>query len=84
LLEGVTRGLVLRLAQEAQIPVAEAPLHRADLAAADELFITSTGREILPAASLDGRPVGKGAPGPVTRKLHEAFRRLADAAARGG
>jgi len=84
LLEGVTRGLVLRLAHQEGIPVAEAPLHRADLASADELFVTSTGREILPAASLDGRAVGGGRPGPVTQQLHAAFRRLADAAARGG
>lgn len=83
ILEGVTRGLVLRLAREEGLKAEEAPLHRADLAAADELFITSTGREILPAATLDGRKVGPGKPGPVTRRLHAAFRRLADAAARG-
>jgi branched-chain amino acid aminotransferase len=77
ILAGVTRGLVLRLAAEQQLPVIERRLAPADLAAADELFITSTAREILPVVRLDGAPVGAGSPGEVTFRLHQAFRKLA-------
>jgi branched-chain amino acid aminotransferase len=57
--------------------VAERRLTPADLAAADEIFITSTMREILPVVRLDGSAVGAGTPGPVTFLLHKAFRKLA-------
>lgn len=77
ILEGVTRGLVLRLAREEGVPVEEVPLRPEDLEAADEVFITSTMREILPVVRLGGRAVGAGRPGPVTERLHRAFRRLA-------
>ncbi|HET9552232.1 MAG TPA: aminotransferase class IV [Anaeromyxobacteraceae bacterium] len=83
ILEGVTRGLVLALARQEGVPAAEAPVAEAELGAADEIFITSTAREILPATRLGELHVGDGRPGPVTRRLHAAFRRLADAAARG-
>lgn len=83
ILEGVTRGLVLRLARQAGVPVDEVGLRAAELAEAEELFITSTGREVLPATRLGDGAVGDGRPGPVTRVLHAAFRALADAAASG-
>jgi branched-chain amino acid aminotransferase len=82
ILEGVTRGVVLSLARREELAVEEAPLLAGDLARAEELFITSTGREILPATRLGDAVVGGGRPGPVTMALHAAFRRLADAAAR--
>jgi len=81
ILEGVTRGVVLALAREAALPVEERPLTAADLEAADELFITSTVREILAVTRLAAaragaaaRPVGDGQPGPVTFALHRKFR----------
>jgi branched-chain amino acid aminotransferase len=77
LLAGVTRSVVLRLAREAGLPVAEARLAPAALRAADECFITSTVREVLPVVRLDRAAIGDGRPGPVTRTLHAAFRRLA-------
>jgi branched-chain amino acid aminotransferase len=77
ILEGVTRGVVIRLAREAGVAVEETALTVAELEAATELFITSTAREILPVTRLGGRPVGDGRVGPVTRRLHDAFRRLA-------
>jgi len=83
ILEGVTRGAVLALSREAGLPVEEAPLAVADLRGADELFITSTAREILPVTRLGDRPVGAGRPGPLTERLHRAFRARADASARG-
>ncbi len=75
--EGVTRGVVLRLAREARVAVEEVALRPEDLEAADEVFITSTVREIVPVTRLGTRPVGSGRPGPTTRALHRAVRALA-------
>jgi branched-chain amino acid aminotransferase len=77
ILEGVTRGVALRLARAAAIPVEETPLRPEDLERADEVFITSTVREIVPVTVLGERRVGRGRPGPLTRHLHAAFRALA-------
>lgn len=77
ILEGVTRAVVLRLARAERLPVEEVPLRPEDLERADELFITSTVREILPVTRLGDRPVGSGRPGPLTYRLHQAFRRVA-------
>ena len=78
ILEGVTRGIVLALAREAGIAVAEVPIRPERLATAEEIFITSTAREILPVTALDGRPVGSGAVGALTTRLHRLFRDRAD------
>ncbi|MFO0584441.1 MAG: aminotransferase class IV [Anaeromyxobacter sp.] len=77
ILEGVTRGVVLALARTEGVPVEERRLAPEDLEGADEVFITSTAREILPVTRLGERAVGAGCPGPVTSALHRAFRRLA-------
>jgi branched-chain amino acid aminotransferase len=77
ILEGVTRAVVLRLAHAEGLPVDEVPQRPEDLERADELFITSTVREILPVTRLGDRPVGSGRPGPLTYRLHQAFRRIA-------
>ena len=77
ILEGVTRNFVFEVGASAGVPVREEPLRPADLAAADELFVTSTTREVLAVTRVDRRPVGDGRPGPVTRALAAQFRRLA-------
>jgi branched-chain amino acid aminotransferase len=77
ILEGVTRGVVLRLARRVGIPIDEAPLRPEDLEGADEVFITSTVREIVPVIRLGERAVGSGTPGAVTRRLHGEFRAMA-------
>ena len=84
ILAGVTRGLVLELARREGVAAEETPLAAAALAGMEELFITSTSREILPVTWLGEAAVGDGRPGPVTRRLHAAFRRVAEAVARGG
>ena len=78
LLEGVTRNFVFEVGDAAGVPVREAVLRRDDLAAADELFITSTTREVLGVTRVDGAAVGDGRVGPVTRILATEFRRLAE------
>ena len=81
-LPGVTRRVVLELAAGLALPVREEPVAVKDLLAADEVFITSTLKEVLPVATIDGRPVGAGKPGPVTLRLLAAIRAYAPAHAR--
>ncbi len=78
ILEGVTRGIVLGLARELGAPAREEPLRPRHLEEAEEIFVTSTAREVLPVTRLGGRPVGGGRPGPVTSRLHAAYRARAD------
>lgn len=73
ILPGITRGLILRLAHQAGIPVHEHVLKRDDLKHVSELFLTGTTSEILPIVHVDGRPVADGRPGPITRRLQEAY-----------
>ena len=73
LLAGVTRAFVLELAAKTGIRAFEETLLEADAADADEMFFTSTTREIVPVVRLDDRVVGSGKPGPVTRRLRAAF-----------
>ena len=72
---GVTRALVLELGREQGIPVVERPLPADALADADEAFLTSTTREVHPIATVDDHDVAN-APGPITKRLAEAFRDL--------
>ncbi len=83
LLAGITRGLVLELAREAGFPVTERRVAAEELGHARELWLTSSTREILPVTRLDGRPVGDGHPGPVWRRVREAFDRRKQALADG-
>jgi len=73
ILMGVTRAVVLRLAKEAGIRVLELPLNAGAFAQAEEVFITSSIREIVPVVRVDGVAVGDGRPGPVVRALRAAF-----------
>ncbi|MCG5508848.1 D-amino acid aminotransferase [Ectothiorhodospira lacustris] len=73
LLPGITRDLVLELAQDAGLPVMESAIPEQSLRAAEEIWLTSSTREILPVTRLDGRPVGAGVPGPVWRRLHGLY-----------
>lgn len=75
LLPGITRELVFEIGNSAGIAVREATLRDDDLFAADEMFLTSTTREILPIVDVDGRAIGTGRPGATTRRLHSEYRR---------
>lgn len=74
ILEGVTRGLTLSLAAELGIPVLEDAFDPGELLSADECFLTNSTSEIMPVTSVDGRTIGDGRPGPVTKRLHDAYR----------
>ncbi len=75
-LEGITRGVILQLAAEADIPAAEARLTRYDVYTADECFLTGTGAELMPVVEVDGRHVADGRPGSITRRLTDEFHTL--------
>ncbi|MFH1266015.1 MAG: branched-chain-amino-acid transaminase [Planctomycetota bacterium] len=76
ILEGVTRAVVIELAEEAGIEVSEVSLTRHDVYIADECFLTGTAAEVISVVKVDGRAIGDGAPGPITRDLSQRFRRL--------
>ena len=77
LLPGITREFLFDVGSEAGISVREAVLKDADLLDADEAFLTSTTREVVPIVQVDDRRIGAGKPGPVTLALLDGFRRKA-------
>jgi branched-chain amino acid aminotransferase len=80
LLAGITREFLFEVGREAGITVREAVLKDPDLFGADEAFLTSTTREVVPIVRVDDKTIGAGVPGPITRTLLQAFRRCAHAA----
>ena len=75
LLAGITRAFVFDVGRACGVPVTEATLHDDDLFSADEMFLTSTTREIVPIVTVNDSQIGDGVPGPVTRRLLAEFRR---------
>jgi len=76
ILEGVTRDVVIELAEAIDLPFAERQLAPYDLYTADECFLTGTAAEIIPVVQIDQRPIGTGKPGPITERLLARFRAL--------
>jgi branched-chain amino acid aminotransferase len=77
LLEGVTRAFLFEIGREIGVDVREETLYPKDLETADEMFITSTTRELSPVVQVDDRTVGSGKPGSVTRTLLDRYRQKA-------
>ncbi|OGX06732.1 MAG: branched-chain-amino-acid transaminase [Omnitrophica bacterium RIFCSPLOWO2_12_FULL_50_11] len=75
-LRGITRQAIMDLALRNDIPCQERVLTRHDLFNADEVFLTGTAAEVVPVVKVDGRKIGTGKPGKMTRKLMSAFRDL--------
>ena len=78
IVEGITRRAVLELAGDMGITVSQGLFDVEEIRKADEMFLTSTTREVVPIARVDSKPVGNGLPGPVTTRLLEAYRRAVD------
>jgi D-alanine transaminase len=76
ILGGITRQVILELCQKLSIPYLERSIPEAQALAADELFIAGTTVEITPVVAVDERKIAGGKPGPITKKLQEAFRQL--------
>ena len=79
LLEGVTRNLLFEVGADIGVPVREAVLRQSDLPAVDEMFITSTTREVVPVVRVGGQVIGSGGPGRVTGRLLARLRERAHA-----
>ena len=77
LLAGLTREFLFDVGRDVDVQVREQTLKDEDLFGADEAFLTSTTREIVPIVRVDDRTIGSGVPGPVTKKLLEGFRKKA-------
>ena len=77
LLEGVTRAFLFEVGRDIGVTVRDETLYPKDLDTADEAFITSTTRELSPVVRIDDRVIGTGKPGPITRRLLEAYRKRA-------
>ncbi len=73
ILNGITRQVLVKLCKENGIPFVEKEFELKDLQNADEVFITSTTSEVMPVIKVDGKTVGDGTPGKITRKLQELF-----------
>jgi len=73
ILPGITRRLVVALAAEAGIPVTCREILRDELVSVDELFLSGTTTEVMPVVKVDGRAVGEGKPGPITRRIIEKY-----------
>ena len=74
LLAGITREITLEIAAATGVPHEERVLYPEDLRAADEMFITSSLKELAPVVTLDGKPIADGKPGPISKVLLKAYR----------
>ena len=77
-LEGVTRKTVIEVAAEDGVPLEARPVPADEIRHADEVFLSSTAGGVIPVTTVDGEVVGNGKPGPVTRRLREAYWELHD------
>jgi len=79
-LEGITRNLVIDLARSAGLTVRERDISKHDLYTADEMFLTGTAAEVIPVTEVDNRKIGRGEtegkPGPITKQLNDAYRKM--------
>ncbi|WP_428326318.1 branched-chain amino acid transaminase [Nitrosopumilus sp.] len=72
-LEGITRDAVIKIAKDLDIDMVERDITRSELAMSDEIFLTGTAAEITPIISLDGKKIGNGKPGDITKKMMEEY-----------
>lgn len=84
ILPGITRQVVVELIREASIPFVERPVAQGELLRATELFLCGTTTDVSPVISLDGKPVGAGVPGPVTKRLQSMLESRMDPAVGAG
>ena len=76
LLAGITRAAVLELAAEVGVPAEQRPLAAREVLDADEMFLTNSVMELLPVGRVERKEIGDGLPGPVTKRLAEAYKAL--------
>ena len=84
ILPGITYDVVVELAQAAQLPLEIRDVSEAETRAADEIWITSSSKEVLAIVQLDGKPVGDGQPGPVFRRMYKLYQDFKQTVMRAG
>jgi D-alanine transaminase len=84
ILPGITYDVVLELAQSAQLPVEIRAITEAETRAADEIWVTSSSKEVLAIVRLDGKPIGDGRPGPLFRRMHLLYQEFKRTVMRAG
>ena len=84
ILPGITYDVVAELARANGLPIEFCELPEAEVRAADELWVTSSSKEVLAIVELDGKPVGTGAPGPVFRRMYELYQEFKHKVMRAG
>ncbi len=82
ILPGITYDAALDFAREAALPLEVRPVPKAEALAADEMWLSSSTKEVLAVTTVDGQPFGGGAPGPVFRRVHALFQRTSRRAER--
>ena len=73
ILPGITLDLVLDLARAAKLPLEIRPIAEGELREADEIWVSSSTKEVLPVTTLDGKPVGDGKPGPMYAQMYRLY-----------
>lgn len=73
ILPSITRELVLEIAREQKVPVSEKPFRKAELFAMDEVFVSGTTTDVTPVVDIDGKRIGSGKPGPISKQLYSAL-----------
>jgi D-alanine transaminase len=84
ILPGITYDVVVELAQGAGMPLEMRDVTRGEVEAADEIWVTSSSKEVLPIVTLDGRRVGEGKPGPVFRRMYALYQEFKQKVMRAG
>jgi len=84
ILPGITYDVVLELARGAQLPVEIRDVTESETRTADEIWVTSSSKEVLAIVKLDGRPVGDGRPGPVFQRMHQLYQEFKKTVMRAG
>ncbi len=72
-LEGITRDMVIKIAKDLDLDVQETELTRSEMTTSEEIFLTGTAAEITPVTFLDGKKIGNGKPGAITRKMMQEY-----------
>ena len=84
ILPGITYDVVLELAQSAQLPLEVRAVSEQETRTADEIWVTSSSKEVLAIVKLDGKPVGDGRPGPAFRRMHQLYQEFKRTVMRAG
>ncbi len=71
ILPGITRSVVETLAADLNVEIDQTPIKKSDIPKLQELFLSGTTTDVMPVVALDGKPVGSGKPGPITRRLQK-------------